>query len=441
MRLASSHRRALGLLTAGTIGLSTAVLGVAGVAHAAPGITVPAEAEVAAVLAVPSAPVEFEVVEVGDGFVTVMFQDGLLRPRRRGRDHRLRDQHRRRLDVGAARGRRRELHLAHRHGHRPDQQGELHDRRAGDQHRRSGRRQRPVTATPAKPIGAPAGLTVTTAAGKATATWSAPTVAGSYPLDGYIVGYFQPATENGGGVGGPLCQATAAELTCTGDLDFGTEWQISVAAIDTEGNWGDSSAPVSTGVIPFPATVPTSSGDLTPEAGSSDEVVAGKTMVISGTGYEPHSTVTVLIYSSPQVLTTVVADANGAFTVTVTVPAGLTAGQHTLVASGVDAPRQPALHDAGRDRLRGRRGDGRHPEARRHGRRRDRAAARRPGRTRRRRWADRGLAPALGRLIRPHHPGARVRPLVGAGPGSPAPSIGSQRRHRSGRRPDSGERT
>ena len=109
-----------------------------------------------------------------------------------------------------------------------------------------------------------------------------------------------------------------------------------MTAVDTEGNWGDSSAPVSTGVIPFPATVPTSNGDLTPAAGSSDEVVAGKTMVISGTGYEPHSTVTVLIYSSPQVLTTVVADANGAFTVTVTVPAGLTAGQHTLVASGVD---------------------------------------------------------------------------------------------------------
>ena len=59
-------------------------------------------------------------------------------------------------------------------------------------------------------------------------------------------------------------------------------------------------------------------------------------MVVSGTGYLPGSTVTVLIYSSPQVLTTVVADPSGNFTVTVTVPAGLAAGQHTLVASGVD---------------------------------------------------------------------------------------------------------
>jgi LPXTG-motif cell wall-anchored protein len=42
------------------------------------------------------------------------------------------------------------------------------------------------------------------------------------------------------------------------------------------------------------------------------------------------------VYSEPQVLTSVVADASGNFTVTVTVPAGLAPGSHTLVASGVD---------------------------------------------------------------------------------------------------------
>jgi titin len=340
VRLASSHRRALGLLTAGTIGLSTALLGVTGVAHAAPGDTVAAE-EVAAVLAVPSAPVEFEVVEVGDGFVTVGFQDGFYDP-----------------DVEAATTGY-EISTDNGSTWGPlEVDDESYTWRYGTvsglTNKESytvvvratstagpGAAGAPVTATPAKPIGAPAGLTVTTAAGKATATWSAPTDAGSYPLDGYVVGYFQPATENGGGAGGPLCQATAAELTCTGDLDFGSEWQISVAAIDAEGNRGVASASVSTGVIPFPATVPTSSGTLTPATGSSDEVVAGKTMVISGTGYQPGSTVTVLIYSSPQILTTVVADASGDFTVTVTVPAGLTAGQHTLVASGVDSSGNP----------------------------------------------------------------------------------------------------
>jgi titin len=60
-------------------------------------------------------------------------------------------------------------------------------------------------------------------------------------------------------------------------------------------------------------------------------------MTISGSGYAPNSTVTLAIYSTPQVLTTVVTDASGNFTATVTVPAGLAAGNHTLVASGVDS--------------------------------------------------------------------------------------------------------
>ena len=57
---------------------------------------------------------------------------------------------------------------------------------------------------------------------------------------------------------------------------------------------------------------------------------------MSGSGYMPNSTVTLLIYSTPQILTTVVTDATGSFTVTVTVPAGLAPGKHTLVASGMD---------------------------------------------------------------------------------------------------------
>jgi hypothetical protein len=190
--------------------------------------------------------------------------------------------------------------------------------------------------TPAKPNGAPGGLIVTTSPGKVTVGWVPPSVAGSYPVDGYQVVYYQPETENGGGAGGPLCNTTAAVHTCSGDLGYGEEWQIAVYAVDTEGNAGDSVGPVPTGKIPFPAAVPTANGPMTPGAGSTDKVEAGKTMVVTGTGYQPGSTVTVLIYSTPQVLTTVVADASGNFTATVTVPAGLAAGQHTLVASGVD---------------------------------------------------------------------------------------------------------
>ena len=66
-------------------------------------------------------------------------------------------------------------------------------------------------------------------------------------------------------------------------------------------------------------------------------MVPGKTVTVTGSGYAPFSTVTLAIYSTPQVLTTVVTDASGNFTATVTVPAGLAAGSHTLVASGVDS--------------------------------------------------------------------------------------------------------
>ena len=87
----------------------------------------------------------------------------------------------------------------------------------------------------------------------------------------------------------------------------------------------------------MPATVPAKNGDLVLAAGSSGTVAPGKTITVTGTGYAPGSSVSVVIYSTPQVLTTIVADASGNFTVEVTVPAGLAAGSHTLVASGVDA--------------------------------------------------------------------------------------------------------
>jgi LPXTG-motif cell wall-anchored protein len=333
--LTSSPRRALGLLAAGTIGLSTALLGVAGVASAEPGDAV--ATEVAAALSVPAAPEELEVDRVGDGSVTVSFltfYDPDEEAETTGYEYSIDNGGSwKPLTVTAPYGNNERVGTVSGLTNKTTYTVMVHATSAvgasGDSNT--------VHATPAKPIGAPVGLTVTTSPGKVTATWSAPTVAGSYAVDGYDVGIFQAGPNGEGGMGGQLCETTADVLTCTGDAEYGTEWQVAVTAIDEEGNPGVTSAPVVTGKIPYPATVPTSNGPLTPAAGSSDKVVAGKTMVVSGTGYEPLSTVTILIYSQPQVLTTVVADASGNFTVTVTVPAGLAPGQHTLVASGYDA--------------------------------------------------------------------------------------------------------
>jgi hypothetical protein len=332
VQLTFPSRRAFGILAAGTIGLSTALLGVTGVANASPDDVVEAEAEaeaeLAAVLAVPPAPRYLEIDGAGDGSVTVSFlvydSDPGVQAEATG------------YEISTNNG----SSFATIATQTPYGNNEhvgtvtgLTNKQAYDLVVRATSSVGPsansnaVQATPAKPIGAPVGLTVTRDQGKVTASWSAPTDAGSYDVATYDVGIFQP------GMGDPLCAATATVFTCTGDAKAGDGWQVNVTAIDTAGNRGTRSAAVA---VPFSMSVPTSNGTLTQGAGASNKVVAGKTMVVSGTGYLPGSTVTVLIYSSPQVLTTVVADPSGNFTVTVTVPAGLAPGQHTLVASGVD---------------------------------------------------------------------------------------------------------
>ncbi|TQN38096.1 hypothetical protein FHU33_4781 [Blastococcus colisei] len=337
MQLTSPPRRALGLLTAGTIGLSTALLGVAGVASATPGDAVSTEDVVSAALTAPTAPRYLEVYEVGDGSVTLTFLLGYYDPAVEAEttgyevstdngstwnpfvvDAPYGNNERFGTVTGLINGQSYDIVVRATSDQGPSVDSDV------------------VQGTPAKPIGAPGALTVTTAPGKVTASWSAPTVAGTFPVDGYAAYMFQPAGPDAGGMGDSLCHSTADVLTCTGDADFGSEWQVSVFAIDSEGNGGIHAAPVATGKIPFPATVPASNGPMTPAAGSSGKVEAGKTMTVTGTGYAPGSTVTLLIYSEPQVLTTVVADSSGNFTATVTVPAGLAPGEHTLVASGYD---------------------------------------------------------------------------------------------------------
>ena len=104
-----------------------------------------------------------------------------------------------------------------------------------------------------------------------------------------------------------------------------------------------STTALTTEVVPEPRpapVVPESSGPLDPGT-LLDDVTAGERIEVSGTGYLPNSTVVLVVYSTPQVLGTAVADGTGAFTTTVQLPAGLPAGSHTLVASGVDPDGNP----------------------------------------------------------------------------------------------------
>jgi hypothetical protein len=193
-----------------------------------------------------------------------------------------------------------------------------------------------VTGVPFAAIGAPGDVTVSTTSTSITVTWTKPTVAGTFPVGGYGVGL------GAGEMGGEACTTGADVLTCTlTDVQPGMDYSVVVYAYDTKGNSGTGSPFVMTGALPFPASVPATDGELATSGFSTGSVAAGETITVSGSGYMPFSTVTVLVYSTPTVLGTVEADENGTFTFTGALPEGLEAGEHTLVASGVDPSGEP----------------------------------------------------------------------------------------------------
>ena len=190
----------------------------------------------------------------------------------------------------------------------------------------------PVTGTPHKRATAPAKVTVVAGEASLTVHWRAST-AGTSPITGYAVDLVWSNGESGGG--SRFCRTGPTVLTCTAPAQPGVTHDVVVYALeggDQQGEW----ARTTSDVVPASSVLPKSDGALTRPAGSTASVDAGKKITVSGSGYAPFSTVTVLIYSTPQVLTTVVTDATGSFSLEVTVPAGLAAGQHNLVAAGVD---------------------------------------------------------------------------------------------------------
>jgi LPXTG-motif cell wall-anchored protein len=94
-----------------------------------------------------------------------------------------------------------------------------------------------------------------------------------------------------------------------------------------------------------PSAPPSTPFVLTTDRGTITTATVGQALTVVGDGFLPFSTVTVVIYSTPTVLGTVVTDAAGTFSKPVTIP-DLVAGAHTLVAYGTDSsgnPRSMAL--------------------------------------------------------------------------------------------------
>ncbi|GAB3352410.1 fibronectin type III domain-containing protein [Modestobacter lapidis] len=200
-----------------------------------------------------------------------------------------------------------------------------------------------VTATPVHTYPAPSDVTVKTGVRSLTVSWKAP--ADSAGITGWGVEAY-PQFEGdpqGQDLAVGTCATEADDYNCTFPVKAGWNYYVGVAAL-AEGDYRNTgSEPVRSGTVPgfvAPTAVPTASAPLaTTDADKS--VAVGELVKVNGSGYLPGSSVDIVMYSTPQVLATVVADANGDFTAIVTVPEGLADGTHNLVAAGVDEDGNP----------------------------------------------------------------------------------------------------
>ncbi|TXK17761.1 YncE family protein [Homoserinibacter sp. GY 40078] len=148
--------------------------------------------------------------------------------------------------------------------------------------------------------------------------------------------------------GEPIEGATGASLDLTSELSGATITVVVTPQLDGYDSETGSGESVPT------ATVLTLTLSLS-------SAVAGKTVLVTGTGLEPGAVYTVVLHSDPVVLGTVTADSTGAFSRTFAIPAGTPAGLHHVVLvdeGGVDRATialtisaAPAAADAGEDEL------------------------------------------------------------------------------------------
>jgi len=133
---------------------------------------------------------------------------------------------------------------------------------------------------------------------------------------------------------------TTAGLSCLLGGVAGTSYTVTVVPISADGVAGTPATVSTTGTVAAPEIPATPPADapltLTTTDGQITSAVPGQQITVIGTGFLPYSTATIVIYSTPITLGTVTTDGAGSFSKPVTIPTTLEAGQHSLVAYGVD---------------------------------------------------------------------------------------------------------
>ncbi|NJC72435.1 hypothetical protein HC031_22340 [Planosporangium thailandense] len=183
-----------------------------------------------------------------------------------------------------------------------------------------------VTLTGTAAPAAPTKVTATPGANTAAVSWTAPTGGGA------VTGYTVTATADNYPT--RSCRGTVTGTVCTiSDLAAGVTYTVHVVA---HGPGGDS--PEATAALSSPPTgtprVPTALPAKTVPSGSVT-AAAGEHVTFAGSGFKPGSTVALAVYSTPVDLGTATVAADGTFTKTVTLPTGLPAGSHHLLAAGL----------------------------------------------------------------------------------------------------------
>jgi hypothetical protein len=183
-----------------------------------------------------------------------------------------------------------------------------------------------VTVTNPPAPGAPTGVSGTPGDNSIDVSWTAP-AAGGTVTDYTVVASADSYTSQS-------CPAPVTATSCTiSNLAAGVAYTLHVVANGPGGSSTEATGTPSgppTGTVQAPDAVPT--GAIS--AGSAT-ATPGAQVTISGDGYQPGSTVVITVYSTPVNLGTATVQTNGTFTATVTLPANLATGSHTLLASGI----------------------------------------------------------------------------------------------------------
>ncbi|WP_201292672.1 fibronectin type III domain-containing protein [Cellulomonas citrea] len=178
------------------------------------------------------------------------------------------------------------------------------------------------------PHAVPAAPTVVGGTSSATVSWVASAEPG-------VTGYTVVAEP-----GEATCSTSSASATsCVLGAAAGVSTTYRVIVHSSSGDSAPSAAsqPVTAAAPTVPAAPPASApATLTTTQGVLTQVSPSQQLTVIGTGFAPYSTARVVIYSSPVLLAEVLVGADGTFSAPVTVPAGLEAGSHTLMAFGVD---------------------------------------------------------------------------------------------------------